>query len=290
MAGALAGIRVIDFGQYIAGPLTAMLLADQGADVIRVERPGGPAWDTPANAIWNRGKRSIGLDLATEADRAIASDLVAGADVVIENFRPGVMGAFGLGAPAMCERDPRLVYCSLPGFAADDPRAAVPAWEGVIKAASGVYRRNRDGEPPGAPVYTPLPIASTFAAEQAAIAITMALRARERDGVGQAISVPLFDAMFAAIGYQGLLEHTPPERERPAGGAGAGTFRCADGRWIYFGTANGNTPAVLAACGVASWVDDGLLRPERREERQAAWRDLFATRPAEGARDLGGGR
>ncbi|MFA7295740.1 MAG: CoA transferase [Dehalococcoidia bacterium] len=281
MAGALDGVRVIDFGQYVAGPLTAMLLADQGADVVRVERPGGPAWDTPANAIWNRGKRSIVLDLTTEADREVARDLIAGADVVIENFRPGVMDAFGLGAAAMRERDPRLVYCSLPGFAADDPRAALPAWEGVVKAASGAYRRNRDGVPPGAPVYTPLPIASTFAAEQAAIAITMALRARVRDGVGQAISVPLFDAMFAAIGYQGLLEHTPPERARLAGGAGNGTFRCADGRWIYFGTANGNTPAVLEACGVASWVAEGLLRPERREERQARWRDIFATRPAE---------
>jgi crotonobetainyl-CoA:carnitine CoA-transferase CaiB-like acyl-CoA transferase len=281
MTGALDGIRVIDFGQYVAGPLTAMLLADQGADVVRVERPGGPAWDTPANAIWNRGKRSIALDLTTEDDRAIARDHIAAADVVIENFRPGVMDALGLGAAAMRERHPRLVTCSLPGFAADDPRAGMPAWEGVIKAASGVYRRNRDGVPPGAPVYTPLPIASMFAAEQAAIAITMALRARERDGVGQAIVVPLFDAMFAAVGYQGLLEHTPPERQRAVGGAGNGTFRCADGRWIYFGTANGNTPAVLEACGVAHWADEGLLRPERREERQAAWRDLFATQPAE---------
>lgn len=281
MAGALAGIRVIDFGHYIAGPLTGMLLADQGADVIRVDSPRGASWDTPANVIWNRGKRSIALDVAKSGDASIARDLIATADVVIENFRPGRMDAFGLGAAAMQAANPRLVYCSLPGFASDDPRAGMPAWEGVIKAASGAYRRNREGEPPGAPVYTPLPIASTFGAAQAAIAITMALTARERDGLGQRIEVPLFDVMFSAIGYQGLREHTPPERTRGGGGAGGGAFQCADGRWIYLGTGNDNTPDVLEACGVSSWVAQGLLQPGHREELQAAWRTLFATKDAD---------
>lgn len=109
----------------------------------------------------------------------------------------------------------------------------------------------------------------------------MSLRARERDGAGQRIEVPLFDAMFAAIGYQGLREHTPPQRQRGTGGAGGGAFRCTDGRWIYFGTANNNTRQVMDRCGVASWSDDGLLDPGRREELQAAWRALFATRAAE---------
>ena len=96
MAGVLTGLRVIDFGQYIAGPLTAMMLADQGADVARVDPRTGPRMATPANATWNRGKRSIALDLSDEADRAIARKLVASADVVIENFRPGVMDRLGL--------------------------------------------------------------------------------------------------------------------------------------------------------------------------------------------------
>jgi crotonobetainyl-CoA:carnitine CoA-transferase CaiB-like acyl-CoA transferase len=90
-SGPLAGLRVIDFGQYIAGPAAAMLLADQGARVIRVDPPDGPRWDQPANAILNRGKASIALDLKRAADRAIARRLVDSADVVIENFRPGVM-------------------------------------------------------------------------------------------------------------------------------------------------------------------------------------------------------
>ncbi len=124
MAGALDGVRVVDFGQYVAGPMAGMLLADQGADVVRVEPPAGPLWDTPANATWNRGKRSIVLDLKNAADLDTAKRLVERADVVLENFRPGVMDRLGLG-PDVAERlNPRLIYCSMPGFASDDPRAA----------------------------------------------------------------------------------------------------------------------------------------------------------------------
>src|SRR6185503_2491149 len=101
MAGALNNVRVIDFGQYIAGPMAAMFLADQGADVVRVDPPGGPRWDTPANATWNRGKRSIVLDLRRDDGRATARRLIESADIVIENFRPGVMTRLGLGAKAM---------------------------------------------------------------------------------------------------------------------------------------------------------------------------------------------
>ena len=173
MAGALEGIRVIDFGQYIAGPLAAMFLADQGADVIRIDPPSGPAWDTPANATWNRGKRSIALDLHREEDRALAARLIATADVVIENFRPGTMARFGVDAARMTAEHPRLIYCSLPGFASDDPRSQLPAWEGVVAAATGTYRppRGSSGETPG---FTAIPVASTFAAILAGISISAA--------------------------------------------------------------------------------------------------------------------
>src|SRR5688572_31992641 len=136
----LEGVRVIDFGQYMAGPMAAMLLGDQGADVIRIDPPGGPRWNTPANATWNRNKRSIVLDLKKEPDKEAARKLIGTADVVIENFRPGVMDRLGLGARAMTATNPRLIYCSLPGFAADDPRANVRAWEGVLGAATAAYR------------------------------------------------------------------------------------------------------------------------------------------------------
>src|SRR4051812_24516500 len=96
--GALDGVRVVDFGQWIAGPLAAMLLGDQGAEVIRIDPPGGPRWKTAANATFNRGKASVALDLKRDDDRAQASRLIDSADVVIENFRPGVMDRLGLGA------------------------------------------------------------------------------------------------------------------------------------------------------------------------------------------------
>ena len=109
MSGALEGIRVVDFGQYIAGPLAAMLLGDQGAEVVRIDPPGGPRFATPANATWNRGKRSIVLDLKKAADRAAARGLIDSADVLIENFRPGCMARLGLGATEAGARNPRLI-------------------------------------------------------------------------------------------------------------------------------------------------------------------------------------
>src|SRR5665213_3103870 len=106
----LNNVRVIDFGQYMAGPMAAMLLADQGADVIRIDPPGGPRWNTPANATWNRNKRSIVLDLKGNDDCETARELIASADVVIENFRPDVMNRLGLGPAAMTAKNTRLIY------------------------------------------------------------------------------------------------------------------------------------------------------------------------------------
>lgn len=287
MPGALHGIRVIDFGQYLAGPLAAQLLCDQGAEVVRVDPPGGPRWQTPANAALNRGKQSIVLDLAQEADRATVSALIAGADVVIENFRPGVMERLGLGAAAMTEANPRLIYCSLPGFASDDPRAGTAAWEGVVGAAAGLYRRNRVAAEAGARVYTALPVASGYAAIQGAVAIGMALIARERDGVGQRIEVPLFDAMYGAVGYNGY--HASAVADRPLGAAMSLTtqWECADGNWIMFHTGNSRTEDVLTAAGVADWIERGYTDRERLASEPAlaaevteAARALFKTRPA----------
>src|ERR1700730_14936153 len=120
---ALDAIRVIDFGQYIAGPLAAVMLADQGADVIHVDPPDGPAWKTEADAFLQRGKRRISLDLKSAPDRDTARRLVDNAAVLMKNFPPGVMDRLGLGAAGATERNPQLIYCSIPGFAPDDPRA-----------------------------------------------------------------------------------------------------------------------------------------------------------------------
>jgi crotonobetainyl-CoA:carnitine CoA-transferase CaiB-like acyl-CoA transferase len=172
MSSVLEGVRVIDFGQYIAGPLAGMLLADQGADVVRVDPPGGPMWDTPANATWNRGKRSIVLNLKQPDGVETALRLIASADVVIENFRPGVMDRLGLGPQQVLRDNPRLIYCSLPGFASDDPRAQVRAFEGVVGAATATYRPHDGGS--DRPVYTAIPISSNYAAFQVVVSVVIA--------------------------------------------------------------------------------------------------------------------
>ncbi|MEU9734778.1 CoA transferase [Streptomyces sp. NPDC048002] len=233
--GALSGVRVIDFGQYIAGPLVAQMLADYGADVIRVDPPGGPMWKSNANAYLQRGKRSIVLDLKQEPDLDIARRLVASADVVIENFRPGVMDRLGLGSQELLERHPELVYCSIPGFASDDPRARVYANEGVVAAAAGLYP-SHNFDPDGEPVVNTLPLASVSAAMIAANCVAAALIARERGGFGQRVEVSLFDATYELTR---LYNDAPPGGTKPPrqmGGTGsfpiARSYECQDGRWV----------------------------------------------------------
>jgi crotonobetainyl-CoA:carnitine CoA-transferase CaiB-like acyl-CoA transferase len=291
MPSVLTGIRVIDFGQYIAGPLTGMLLADQGADVIHVDPPGGPVWDTPANATWNRGKRSISLDLKQPADLDVARRLMASADVVIENFRPGVMARLGLGAETALAANPQLIYCALPGFASDDPRAGVRAFEGVVGAAAATFRAH-DGKAER-PVYTAIPIASVYAAFQAAVSITMALNARQRSGVGQSIEVPLFDSMFPSIGARGMHVHDPARAVPSRAGIWGGQFECADGRWVHYGSGNQNFREFVEAAGIADWDREGLTDIERilhdptlYEKYLQRARELFKTRTAQDWEDL----
>ena len=291
MAHALDGIRVIDFGQYIAGPLCGMLLADQGADVIRVDPPGGPVWQTPANATWNRGKRSISLDLKNSDDLDTARRLIASADVVIENFRPGVMDRLGLGSEASLAGNPRLIYCALPGFASDDPRANVRAFEGVVGAATATFRPwEGTAERPS---YTAIPIPSVYAAFQAAVSITIALNARESSGAGQRIEVPLFNAMFPSIGSRGLRVHDPAKEVPSRAGIWGGNFECADGLWVQYGSGNQNFREFVEAAGISDWDREGLVDIERIlhdpslfDKHQARARELFKTRTAQEWEDL----
>ena len=295
MAGALDGIRVIDFGQYIAGPLVGMLLADQGADVIKVDPPGGPRWKTPANATWNRGKRSIVLDLKQVDDLATANGLVQGADVVVENFRPGVMDRLGLGAAAMTQANPRLVYLSLPGFASDDPRASVPAWEGILGAATATYRPRPEENGKDQPVYTAIPISSNYGAFQGVVSIIMALISRERDGAGQRIELPLFDATLASIGRAGMRVHEAKDTGVDLRLVWSGHFQCKDGRWVRFGgTGNQNLHEFVEAAGIASWNAEGLTdldrlsrEPDLGAEVGRRMKELFKTRTAQEWEDLG---
>ncbi len=232
---ALGGLRVIDFGHYIAGPLAALMMADQGAEVVRIDPPSGPRWNDPANAVLQRGKKSIALNLKEVEDLEIARRLVASADVLIENFRPGVMDRLGLGY-GMCERlNPRLVYCSIPGFARDDSRAQLQGWEGIVSAASGLYTPfpAARADIPGAgaqPAISAIPIASNFAAFASANAIVAAVIARERTGRGQFIEVSLFGAAFEAFNNE--AQRGPPPTHNPFHPGADNRYRCSDGRWI----------------------------------------------------------
>jgi len=294
MAGALDGFRVIDFGHYIAGPLAGMLMADQGADVIKVDPPGGSRWKTPANATWNRGKRSIVLDLKQAGDLATARELIQGADVVVENFRPGVMDRLGLGATTMTQANPRLVYLSLPGFASDDPRASVPAWEGILGAATATYRPHPLENGTDQPVYTAIPISSNYGAFQGAVATIMALISRERDGIGQRVEVPLFDATFASIGRAGMRVHNEREMAVDTRGIWGGHFQCKDSRWVRFGgSGNQNLNQFVELAGINSWHAESLTdlerlrnEPDLAAELELRLKELFKTRTAQEWEDL----
>ena len=171
--GALVGLKVLDFGQYIPGPMLGMLLSDQGAEVIKVERPGGdPARTEPAFSTWNRGKRSIVLDLKTPEGQANAVALAKQSDIVIENYRPGVADRLGIGYETLSKANPQLLYCSIPGFGEDSPHRNERGWEGIGSASTGTYQPYDETEEP---LFLPLPTASTFAAIVSAVSVGMAV-------------------------------------------------------------------------------------------------------------------
>jgi len=289
--GALDGLRVIDFGQYMAGPLAAMMLADHGADVIRVDPPTGPMWDTRANAVWNRGKRRISLDLKTADGRRTAQDLIASADVVVENFRPGVMDRLGLGAEESTSNNDQLIYLSLPGFSSDDERASVPGWEGVVSAPVGTYSGSLMKDAPK-PVYTAVPIASSYAAFTGCAGVAMALVARERDGFGQRIEASLHDSLYQAIGIRGLryLDREAPRPPVPW----VGPYECADGRWVFFHAAYSHfIRQFCVSAGVPQWLDEPWSKASEimndfslADTARAHLTNIFLTRTAQEWEDL----
>ena len=296
MGGVLDGLRVVDFGQYLAGPEAAMMLGDLGAQVIRVDPPGGPRWHHPVNALLQRGKQSIVLNVKRSEDHRKAQRLIERADVVIEGFRPGVMDRLDLGADWALSANPRLIYCSLPGFGAADPRARLPGWEGVVSAAAGLYLprgaspMNYRGIAGADPVYNALPMASSFAAMIAGHSILAALIVRERTGLGQRVEVPLFDAAFELIGHaaQGAPRLPPGMPAAFAPPPHMGHYRCADGRWIYLCLIQDRHLQWFAQTFMPQeWIEDGMADPDRLRgdaELQKLARErftrMFQTRPA----------
>ena len=211
----LAGVKVIDFGQYIAGPAVAMILGDLGATVVHIDPPGGPMWQSPANATLNRNKMIVTIDLKSAEGVEQAKALIAEADIVVENFRPGKLANLGIDFAELRQSQPDLITVSIPGFAsADEERRELRAYESVIAASSGVFtdlglNRVLMGVNPS---FSPLPLASSYGAMMAASAAVLALQARERTGLGDQIEVPLASAVMEGLCYNSIKIDGLPER------------------------------------------------------------------------------
>ena len=214
----LSNVRVLDFGQYIAGPLVGMILADFGAEVIRIDPPGGPRMKSPAVNMLSRGKQALTLDLKSPEGCKTALELITWADVVIENFRPGVMEKLGLGPQKLLSINPNIIVLSLPGFASNDSELAnIAAWEGVIAARTGQFtdmglNRILMGINPS---FTPLTLASAYGASFGAMSVLFALNSREKFG-GDHIEVPLASALLEGLSYNcERIENYPARYKSP---------------------------------------------------------------------------
>ena len=208
-AGALAGVRVLDATRALAGPLCTMVLGDLGADVIKLEMPGvgdetrywGPPFAGDAGPTllgFNRNKRSVALDLHTEAGRDTCLALARTCDVFVENFRPGTMTRFGLDYAAICKVRPDIVYCSISGYGQTGPMALRPAVDLMVQAVSGLM--SQTGEPDGRPVKAAAPVADVMGGLSAAISVMAALTERSRTGAGRYLDIGMLDGMVALLG------------------------------------------------------------------------------------------
>lgn len=205
--GPLLGIKVVDFSTVVSGPMCTQILGDLGADVDKVETPTGditrmmgPPFKAGLSGVFaqvNRNKRSIAVDLKTDEGRSVALRLTADADVVVENFRPGVADRLGIGHRALGARNPRLIYAAISGFGPDGPYAAQPAYDNVIQGLAGFMPAQAGG---GKPKLIRSIVADKASGLTAAYAIMASLFARERNGGrGQRIDVPMLDAFAAFI-------------------------------------------------------------------------------------------
>lgn len=282
--GPLAGLLVADFSRVLAGPFAAMMLADLGARVVKVERPGsgddsrgyGPFVDGRSLyfARVNRGKESVALDLKDSADLAVARALAERADVLVENYRPGVMERLGLGPEALLARSPGLVYCSISGFGHTGPWSQRPAYDAVVQGMSGIMAIT--GGRSGEPVKPGVPVADLSAGLYAFGGITSTLLGRATTGVGGHVDVAMYDATVSLLESAALSYLATGTDPGPIGNAHFSiapfdTFACRD-RDITVCAANDGLFAALARAvgrpGLSSdprFVDNAARHLHRQE-------------------------
>jgi crotonobetainyl-CoA:carnitine CoA-transferase CaiB-like acyl-CoA transferase len=293
----LAGVKVVEFCQIASGPFTGMLLADYGAQVVKVEPPEGDAMRTwpPLSAGYsenfaslNRGKRSIALDLKTSDDLDLARRLVMEADVLVENSRPGAMQRLGLGWDWFQPRKPSLVYCSISAFGQDGPRGTEGGFDVTIQAAAGVM--SVTGEPEGAPVKAGVPLADFASGLYAAFSIASVLARVRAGGPGGHIDVPMFAATLGISALQTSEYFGTGRNPRKLGSAHPRNapyqaYAASDGWFVIAAGNNRLWQQVCVVVGTAELLQDPrFATPALRAQHQAALKDLldphFAQRTA----------
>jgi len=296
----LDDVRVIDLSRFLSGPYASTVLADLGADVVRVVRPGDVGKRagalTRSEAFeWatNRDKRTIALDLGSDEGRQKLLHLAARADVVLENFRPGTLDRLGLGFDTLTRANPSIIVCDITGWGRDGPWAQVPSYDLIAQAASGsIDITGPHDDPDTPPCRWGVPIGDIAASLFAVIGILAALAVRDRDGVGQRVSVSMLDCLLALSTYRvpqvfdaGLSARMDPHK----GGAGTtpyGPYRCSDGRWIAIGFAQPHWAAACKAMGAPELIHDQrfqteLMRNRHAEELDRVMREVLARRPSD---------
>ncbi|MDF1719935.1 MAG: CoA transferase [Minwuia sp.] len=259
----LAGLRVIDFTAFVAGPYATRLMADMGADVIKVEPSEGDTMRNAAPVVngqsgffsqMNLGKKSVVIDLKQPQGLALAQDLIKDADVFVENFRPGVMARLGLGYPELKQLNPRLIYCSISGYGQSGPDTARPAFAPIINAASGYtmgefrYQRGREK-----PERSRNLSADVLGATHALIAIMAALRQRETTGSGDHLDVELLAGLMNMMPFELQEAQFPdPELKVPV----FDPVACADGFIVVAPVTAKNFEAMARACERTDWMQD----------------------------------
>ncbi|HET8631074.1 MAG TPA: CoA transferase [Thermomicrobiales bacterium] len=294
----LAGVRVLDLGRHLAGPTCAQWLGDLGADVIKIENPergedgraaGPPFFDAngPAESgesafflAANRNKRSLALDLKRPAGQELFRRLARTADVVIENFRPGVMEALKIGYARVAAENPRIIYCAISGFGADGPFADRPGLDNIIQGFSGLMTLT--GFEGGEPVRVGIPIADLLTGLLGAYGILAALQARERTGRGQVVETSLLESMVGMLSFQATRYLNGAGVPPPAGNhhpinAPYGAFRARDGYLTIGATGDKRWTKFCEILGTEEWLTDPRFATNgARHENRLLLADLIS--------------
>jgi crotonobetainyl-CoA:carnitine CoA-transferase CaiB-like acyl-CoA transferase len=285
----LAGVRVLDLTRYIPGPLCTALLADMGADVVKVEEPplGDPVRAVPParggestlHAALNRSKRSLLIDLRQAAGAGLVRRLAGRSDVLVEGFRPGVLAARGLGPDRLLAENPRLVFCSISGWGGQGPLAGRAGHDLNYLARGGVLAglRGTGAERPTIPLAQ---LADSAGALAAALGVLAALLARDRSGRGQVVEISLLDAALALNATAlARLENGVPARELSGSFACYNVYRCGDGAWVALGALEPKFwEAACRGLGLEEAIPQQWSRGAKREALVERFAAAFASR------------